>query len=50
MSIYIFFREIGFYPLELRNDEEAIANAKCNPGTLKVESLSGRIVWLKSDN
>lgn len=34
--LYTFHREGGFYPIVLNSDEEAIANAKCNPGTLKV--------------
>lgn len=42
--IYIFHREEGWYPLELENDQEAITNALCNPGTLKV-SQGARIVW-----
>lgn len=45
-QIYTFHRAEGFYPLEMKSDEEAIANAKCNPGTLRVEhSISGRTVW-----
>lgn len=43
--IYIFFRDVGFYPLFLENDEVAIQNAECNPGTFKVEDLNGRKVW-----
>jgi len=46
-SIYIFFREDMFYPLSLVNDEDAIVNAECNPGTLKVEDTNGRVVWKK---
>ena len=42
--IYIFQRADGWYPLELENDQEAIANALCNPGTLYVEQ-GERIVW-----
>lgn len=43
---YTFHREGGFYPLCLGSDEEAIANAKCNPGTLKVvNELTGITVW-----
>ena len=33
---YTFHREKGFYPLVLQSDEEAIENARCNPGTIKV--------------
>lgn len=43
--IYVFFREGMFYPLELRDDADACANAECNPDTLRVETWDGRIVW-----
>ena len=33
---YTFHRKEGFYPLILQSDEEAIENAVCNPGTIKV--------------
>ena len=43
--LVIFVRENGFYPLEL--PEATIEdNAKCNPGTLRVEdALTGEILW-----
>lgn len=44
-KIYVFFRSEGFYPLELGSDEEARANAECNPGTVRVETALGRAVW-----
>lgn len=47
MKIYIFFRKEGFYPIELKNDKDAIANALNNEGTLKVEDLNGNIIWEK---
>lgn len=45
--IYLFVRpEVGFYPLDLGSDDEAIANAECNPGTLKVlNAITEREVW-----
>lgn len=43
--IYIFFRADGFYPLTLGSDDEAIANAKVNPGTVKVTDSENRVVW-----
>jgi len=47
MNIYIFHRAEGFYPLELLDDEQAIANACLNPGTLKVtNAITGKVVWL----
>lgn len=47
MTIYIFFREEGWYPLTLRDDSDAILNAEQNPGTLKVENLNGELIWKK---
>lgn len=45
-SPYVFHRAEGWYPLTLKSDEEAIANAQCNPGTLSVENVLTRaIVW-----
>jgi len=43
--IYVFFRGDMFYPLELRDDADAVANAEYNPGTTRVEHVSGRLVW-----
>jgi hypothetical protein len=43
--IYIFHREGFFYPLSLSDDGEAIANARCNPGTLKVTDSENRVVF-----
>ncbi len=37
--IYLFHRKDMFYPLELKDDADAVANAKCNPGTTKVERV-----------
>lgn len=49
MRTYLFFREEGFYPLQFKDDEEAIANALCNPGTLRVEDMDNRLtVWPKN--
>ena len=44
-NIYLFFRSDGFYPIELKDDEDAIVNAEFNKGTLQVQDMSGRIVW-----
>lgn len=50
MNIYTFHRELNgkafFYPLALKDDKDAIENAKCNPGTLKVvNELTHETVW-----
>lgn len=43
---YTFHRADGFYPITLQDDDDARANALCNPGTLKVvNELTGEIVW-----
>lgn len=49
MRCYIFVREQGWYPLELKDSAEAIANAECNEGTLLVEDVeTGEIIWRKA--
>jgi len=45
MKSYIFYREKNWYVIDLKDDKDAIANAKCNPGTIKVETLDKRVVW-----
>lgn len=46
MTTYIFHRDSGFYPIELRDDDDAREHAKLNPGTLKVENAAtGEIIW-----
>lgn len=48
-QIYTFWRlndgKEFFYPLELKDDAEAKANAECNPGTIRVEDIDRNIVW-----
>lgn len=52
-NIYIFFREDGFYPIEMpREMLEKHGEAKCiadnailNKGTLKVEDIHGKVIW-----
>lgn len=42
---YIFFRDGSFYPINMKDDDDARRNAECNPGTLRVEDINGRVVW-----
>lgn len=43
---YLFVRDEGFYPLELKDDADAIANAECNKGTRKViRAIDETVVW-----
>jgi len=44
-ALYIFVRKDMFYPIMLYDDADARANAECNPGTVRVEDHTGRIVW-----
>ena len=45
-QVYTFHRSEGFYPLALNDDEQARANALCNPGTIKVvNEITGAVVW-----
>jgi hypothetical protein len=45
----IFFREEGFYPIEFSGTknpiEEAADHARLNPGTQRVETIGGEILW-----
>lgn len=45
----IFFRENMFYPIQLSglkpSAEEAAEHAAWNPGTLRIESLTGEVLW-----
>ena len=43
--IYIFFRAEGWYPIQLEDDKDAIANGNSNPGTIKIEDAFGRLIW-----
>jgi hypothetical protein len=45
----IFFRAEGFYPLTLSGKvptaKECADHAELNPGTLRIEDLSGNVLW-----
>ena len=41
----IFFREGMFYPVEGRANEDWAEHARLNPGTLRVESIDGVVLW-----
>ena len=38
-----------FYPIQLSGmkptEEEVVDHAKCNPGTLRIESVAGEVLW-----
>lgn len=44
-KVYIFHRSDMWYPIELRDDADAIANANCNQGTTLVTDADGNEVW-----
>jgi hypothetical protein len=45
----LFFREGGFYPIELSGvkdaKQEVADHVALNPGTLRVEDLQGNVLW-----
>ena len=46
MNIYTFYREGGFYPIEIEDDATAIKQARLNKGTVKVvNEITGETVW-----
>jgi hypothetical protein len=45
MPIYIFYREGFFYPIEEEDDEKVLEHVDLNPGTKKIETLEGRVVY-----
>lgn len=47
MHTYIFFRREGWYPIACKNDADVYRQVELNPGTVKVEDATGRVVWRK---
>ncbi len=41
---YLFFRKEGFYPVEIP-PSQLMKNIELNPGTLRVEDETGKVVW-----
>lgn len=44
-KVVIFFREEGWYPIMVREDEDLAVHAELNPGTLRIEDINGNILW-----
>lgn len=46
---FLFYRaDVGrefFYPVKLPSESEVLPNVEANPGTTKVTTLDGRVVW-----
>jgi hypothetical protein len=45
MKTYLFFREGHFYPVYEKSDEEVLKHVPLNPGTLRVETFDGRVIY-----
>jgi hypothetical protein len=45
MKTYLFFREGMFYPVEEVSDEKVLKHVPLNPGTLRVETVEGRVIY-----
>lgn len=41
----VFFREEGWYPLDLPEWDDLAEHARRNPGTLRIEDLDGNVLW-----
>jgi len=44
--MFIFFRDGHFYPVVIPRDQ-VMQNVLCNPGTIKVEDIDGKVIWKK---
>lgn len=44
-QVYIFFRDGFFYPVEEESDEKVLKHVPLNPGTKKIETLDGRVIY-----
>jgi hypothetical protein len=45
MITYVFFREGFFYFIEEENDEKVLKHVELNPGTKRIETVDGRVVY-----
>lgn len=45
MQTVIFRRADGWYPIEVRLDEDLSKHAEINPGTLAIEDMAGNVLW-----
>lgn len=44
--MHIFFRDRYFYPVEgIKDDKEVLVHVALNPGTTRVETIDGRVVY-----
>lgn len=45
MKTYVFFRERHFYMVEEESDEKVLKHVELNPGTRKIMTPEGRVVY-----
>jgi hypothetical protein len=45
METSLFFRDGFFYPVEEENDEKVLKHIELNPGTRKITTAEGRVVY-----
>ena len=49
VEVVLFFREGGFYPVQLsglkETADEVPDHVALNPGTIRVESIAGEVIW-----
>lgn len=45
MQTYLFFRQGFFYPIEEESDEKVMKHVPLNPGTLRIETIDGRVLY-----
>lgn len=41
----IFRRAEGWYPIQVRENEDLAKHAELNPGTLTIEDTEGNVLW-----
>ena len=42
---YLFFRDKHFYPVEEDSDEKVLKHVPLNPGTTRIETIEGRVIY-----
>jgi hypothetical protein len=45
MKTYVFFRDRHFYMVEEESDEKVLKHVPLNPGTVKIETVDGRVIY-----
>jgi hypothetical protein len=45
MKTYVFFRDRHFYMVEEESDERVLKHVPLNPGTQRIETIEGRVIY-----